>query len=131
MKISISVEEFKALGYHFSYPLLLEKTKQKQPLLSILTDRQNEIDSINIEQEKQKNISKKKTLQEDYDVDDPFIDDREVTAQYESIFQIMDEEDTSNENVPNRNNLKHNRDNLNFYVYRGPLEVDYIEKYVY
>jgi hypothetical protein len=130
-KISITEEELKALGYHLSYPQLLEKTKHGEPLLSILEDQKK----LKEEEQKEKlsKIKKKRPIEEEYDLEDPFIDDTEVIAQYESIFQVLEEEEDQlavQEGEGEEKKVKRlvNPDNLNFYVYRGPLEVDYIEK---
>jgi hypothetical protein len=130
-KISVSAEDLKTLGYHLSYPKLLEKTKRGEPLASIIEDQR--IRKEEEQKEKLAKIKKKRPLQEDdYDLEDPFIDDTEVTAQYESIFQVLDEEEDRGEGKEEGEEKKIKRivnpDNLNFYVYRGPLEVDYVEK---
>lgn len=131
-KISVTEEELRAFGYHLSYPQLLEKTKRKEPLLSILEDRLKQKEDE--QREKLSKVKKKRPVEEDYDLEDPFIDDAEVTAQYESIFQVL-EEDQASEHAGDKEKEEEKRvkrivnpDNLNFYVYRGPLEVDYIEK---
>ena len=114
MKIEISAQDFINYGsYHFSYPKMLDRVKQGLcPIEPI-----SQVKEFEQERENPKSIGKKKINIDDYDVDDPFIDDAEVTTQYESIFQLDPE-------AP----LKDTLPDLNFYVYRGELQVDVIEK---
>lgn len=103
--------------------------------------------------EKSKKKKKKRSAQrkapkvEDYDVDDPFIDDSEVGAVYESVFDLMmrgggpgEEEEVSGEEdefiedgltVRDRSTAHSKRaiTMKDFYVYRGPIEVEVVEKY--
>lgn len=78
---------------------------------------------------------------EEYDVDDPFIDDSEVTAVYESVFDLMlnsataeTDSDTADEAAlqvreASTQTTKRRLTTKDFYVYRGPIKVEVIEKY--
>lgn len=116
MKLVISPEDFKAHGsYHFSYPLLVERYKKGEALVQPHPTTEKD------DAGKKKKKVIRKGGEDDYDIDDPFIDDCQVTTQFESIFQLMSGEgESADPSLLNQD--------LNFYIYRGPLQVDIIEK---
>ena len=112
--------------------------------------KEDELDEAKDNKEKTNKKNKKKKKKnvpprlEDYDIDDPFIDDSEVTAAYESVFDLMlkgrdnDGDDhlddgESDEMVLVREKstrtMKRQLLPTDFYVYRGPIEVEVVEKY--
>ena len=100
---------------------------------------------MDIKKTKKKKSLKKAPKVEDYDVEDPFIDDSEVGAVYESVFDLMmrggsnlpddveEEDEYIEEELEERDKSsafsKRPLTMKDFYVYRGPIEVEVVEKY--
>lgn len=93
---------------------------------------------------KKKKETKKAPKLEDYDINDPFIDDSEMTAVYESVFDLMmkaehhsgeDATDEEGIDVPEREQSTEKSKRAltakDFYVYRGPIEIELVEKYCF
>lgn len=100
---------------------------------------EEEVVEAEMKKMKKKKITKKmKEL--DYDLDDPFIDDSEITDVYQSVFELMrgnggggggtgdghDSEDAKNED--SKLKLKSKKREGNFFVYRGTMTPEILAK---
>lgn len=64
----------------------------------------------------------------DYDFNDPFIDDDEVAVAYESIFDLMNQEDYHSEDGMEAEARDEKPPLKEFYVYRGEMQVEVVSK---
>ena len=106
------------------------------------TEPENENENIKKNKKKTRNVKISKKVKElDYDLDDPFIDDSEITDIYQSVFDLMrgktDETETENENDTdtdserkscNNSNQSSSLREQNFFVYRGIMSSEILAK---
>ncbi len=116
-----------------------EEAEVEEPELADAVEVQDHLPDGSSKEKKKNKRNIKAPKIEDYDVEDPFIDDSEVAAVYESVFDLMllgedsrDDPDSA-ASVPERERSTHTAKRpltvKDFYVYRGPIEVELVEKY--
>ncbi len=101
-------------------------------------DEQKSLNSNSKSNSKSKTKSSRKIIKEmDYDLDDPFIDDSEITDLYQSVFELMrggheresdDEEEEGSQNNGNEKNNLVAAPPSRYFVYRGTMTPEIMAK---
>jgi hypothetical protein len=118
--------------YHVNVPTAIERLKQGRPPLPTVEELAEQQRQRDLEQQ-QTQSRRTRRPDDEYDMEDPFIDDQDAPnrGQYESVLLPLLSHDADGHNDEEEGGgAKANwTGDVNFYVYRGPLEVDVIEKY--
>lgn len=131
-EMHIRLSKAELLSGHFHYHLHVPTVKErlKEGLPPVPTQEELEDRERQLHLQAKAAASKRRQPQEGYDMADPFIDDTDVVkGQFESVLLPSGPSLDENDEGGGVTAVAGFSGDVNFYVYRGPLEVDVIEKY--